>query len=124
MKRSLFPCLLAASCAVPCRAADDVKLDSFNAGGVKISFGTRGAGQPVVLIHGWLASHALNWDLPGITADLAKDFRIIEMDVRGHGRSDKPTKEDQYGEQLVEVWIWRAGLAVRPPFLKLEERRH
>jgi pimeloyl-ACP methyl ester carboxylesterase len=60
-----------------------------------------GKGEPVVLIHGWLASARLNWDLPGITAMLAKDYQVIAMDVRGHGLSDKPTEESAYGPELV-----------------------
>jgi pimeloyl-ACP methyl ester carboxylesterase len=82
--------------------AQDLKIDSFVSNGVKIAYATRGKGEPVVLIHGWLASAGLNWELPGISSALAKDFHIIEMDVRGHGLSDKPKKEELYGEELVE----------------------
>jgi pimeloyl-ACP methyl ester carboxylesterase len=82
--------------------AGELKIDSFTSNGVKIAFATRGKGEPVVLIHGWLASAGLNWELPGISTTLAKDFHIIEMDVRGHGRSDKPKKAELYGDELVE----------------------
>jgi pimeloyl-ACP methyl ester carboxylesterase len=44
----------------------------------------------------------MNWDLPGTTSLLAKDHQVITMDVRGHGKSDKPKKEDAYGPELVE----------------------
>jgi pimeloyl-ACP methyl ester carboxylesterase len=82
--------------------AGELKIESFKAKGVKIAYATRGKGEPVVLIHGWLASAGLNWELPGISTALAKDFHIIEMDVRGHGLSDKPKKEELYGDELVE----------------------
>src|SRR5262245_43153068 len=74
----------------------------FDSKGVKIAYSVQGKGEPVVLIHGFLSSGGINWDLPGVTALLAKDFQVITLDVRGHGQSDKPTKEDAYGPELVE----------------------
>jgi hypothetical protein len=84
-----------------CTWADGPKMDSFQSNGVKIAYSVQGKGEPVVLIHGWLSSAGLNWDLPGISGMLAKDFQVIELDVRGHGQSDKPTKEEDYGAELV-----------------------
>jgi pimeloyl-ACP methyl ester carboxylesterase len=84
------------------QAADKSAGGTFNSNGVKIWYAVQGNGEPVVLIHGWLSSAALNWDLPGISALLAKDYQVITLDVRGHGRSDKPTKEEDYGPELVE----------------------
>jgi pimeloyl-ACP methyl ester carboxylesterase len=44
-------------------------------------------GQPVVLLHG-LASTSHIWDL---TAPLLqKEYRVLALDQRGHGKSDKP----------------------------------
>jgi pimeloyl-ACP methyl ester carboxylesterase len=75
---------------------------TLDAGGVKIWYSVQGQGEPVVLIHGLLASGWLNWDLPGITAALAREHQVITLDVRGHGQSDKPTKDEAYGPELVE----------------------
>ena len=74
----------------------------FQAGDVKIAYVMRGAGTPVVLIHGWLSSAGINWQLPGTMALLARDYQVIALDVRGHGLSDKPTREEAYGEELVQ----------------------
>jgi pimeloyl-ACP methyl ester carboxylesterase len=82
-----------------CVAAEPQTLD---ANGVKIRYYVQGKGEPVVLIHGWLSSAGINWDLFGTTALLAKDFQVITLDVRGHGRSDKPLNEKDYGPELVE----------------------
>jgi len=50
-----------------------------------------GSGTPVVLLHG-LASNARIWDL---TAPLlAQRFRVLALDQRGHGLSDKPDGYD------------------------------
>ena len=40
--------------------------------------------------------------LPGIMATLAKDHRVIALDLPGHGTSDKPEKPEAYGVQMVE----------------------
>jgi pimeloyl-ACP methyl ester carboxylesterase len=70
--------------------------------GVKLTYYTQGEGEPVVLIHGWLSSTAINWGLPGTGALLGKSFQVIALDVRGHGLSDKPLQEEAYGLELVE----------------------
>src|SRR5262249_45170033 len=51
---------------------------------------------------GWLSSAGVNWALPGISELLAKDYQVIALDVRGHGLSDKPAKEEAYGPELAE----------------------
>lgn len=73
------------------------KENYFDSDGVKIRFTDEGSGPPVVLIHGYTASGDLNWRIPGIVAPLVKQYRVITIDNRGHGMSDKPTSVDQYG---------------------------
>ncbi len=107
MTRSV--CLLIVLAALGCagqprtaRAADRPAIKSFDSNGVKIVYFVQGEGEPVVLIHGWLSSAGINWALPGTSDLLARDFQVIALDVRGHGLSDKPTKDDAYGPELVE----------------------
>jgi pimeloyl-ACP methyl ester carboxylesterase len=76
--------------------------DEFDSKGVAIRYAVQGRGEPVVLIHGYQASGALNWDLPGVTAKLAARYRVVTLDCRGHGRSGKPEAEDAYGIEMVE----------------------
>jgi hypothetical protein len=83
-------------------ADEKFSIKSFESNGVKIAYFTQGKGEPVLLIHGWLSSAGVNWVLPGISEHLAKDYQVIGMDVRGHGISDKPTKVEAYGPELVE----------------------
>ncbi|MEO5901251.1 MAG: alpha/beta hydrolase [Ilumatobacteraceae bacterium] len=48
-----------------------------------------GTGRPVVLVHAWgLNSHMWNAQLPVL---LAAGLRCVTIDLRGHGRSDRPT---------------------------------
>jgi pimeloyl-ACP methyl ester carboxylesterase len=107
MTRSRSVLILLAALACPAsvglvHADDKPTVQTFDSGGVKIAYFVQGKGEPVVLIHGWLSSAGINWALPGTSALLARDFQVIALDVRGHGLSDKPTKDDAYGPQLVE----------------------
>lgn len=43
-----------------------------------------GRGAPVVLVHGWGMSAAV-WD--GVAAALVRDYRVLRVDLPGHGRS-------------------------------------
>lgn len=79
----------------------DLHAGEFVSNGVKIAYNEQGKGEPVLLIHGLMSSGALNWTVPGITAALARDHRVVVMDVRGHGQSDKPNAADAYGVKMV-----------------------
>jgi len=59
--------------------------------GIKIHYMTLGRGTPVVLIHGYTGSAEGNWFRNGVAELLAKDHRVIALDCRNHGKSDKPT---------------------------------
>ncbi len=74
----------------------------FDSAGVAIHYTDEGAGEPVVLVHGFAATGNLNWRFTGVVDELAKQFRVITIDARGHGRSGKPTDTAAYGEEMVE----------------------
>jgi 8-oxo-dGTP diphosphatase len=54
-------------------------------GGLRIHLLDRGAGRPLLLLHG-TGDNARTWDL--LAPGLAKSFRVLAMDQRGHGDSD------------------------------------
>jgi len=59
--------------------------------GVKLHYETEGEGSPVVLLHGFGASTRTNWVEPGIWSALVHaGHRVIGLDARGHGESEKP----------------------------------
>jgi pimeloyl-ACP methyl ester carboxylesterase len=58
-----------------------VKVDDFD-----MYYEIHGEGESVLLIHGWGASHDF-WR-PHVL-ELAKSFKVITCDLRGHGESDK-----------------------------------
>src|SRR3954453_2662987 len=51
-------------------------------------------GPEILLIHGFGQSH-MSW-MRQVEGDLAKEFRIIPYDLRGHGNSDKPLEKAPY----------------------------
>lgn len=73
----------------------------FDSDGVKIHYFVEGKGEPVLLIHGFAINARLQWDAPGIVKALVRDHRVIALDVRGHGQSDKPRNPDKYGTEMV-----------------------
>ena len=101
-KKSEIACLIL--CAFVCRAsaAAGRQAAKFDSNGVKIAYAVHGKGEAVILIHGWLSSGWINWELPGTVGMLAKNYQAITVDMPAHGASDKPTKEEAYGLELVE----------------------
>ncbi|MFZ6045608.1 alpha/beta fold hydrolase [Pseudomonas sp. CR3202] len=59
----------------------------FDNDGCQLHYEDYGRGMPVLLVHG-LGSSTRDWEYQ-IPA-LAAHYRVIALDVRGHGRSDKP----------------------------------
>ncbi len=68
---------------------------------------TRGRGPDLVLLHGWGLNLRV-WD--GLTRELAKSFRVIAVDLPGHGRSAWNPKARTPAEQ---AWQVHASLASR-----------
>lgn len=83
-------------------AAENHSGHTFDSKGVPIFYTEEGSGPTVLLVHGLYSSGQMNWALPGVTAALAKDHRVIAVDLRGHGRSGKPQAESAYGVEMVE----------------------
>ena len=83
-------------------------------GGVRLGVAETGnpKGRPIVFIHG-LSQSGRSWARQ-MDSDLAKDHRLVAMDLRGHGRSDKP--RDAYGDS--KAWADDVAAVLRE--LRLE----
>jgi pimeloyl-ACP methyl ester carboxylesterase len=70
--------------------------------GVRIATyeGGNAAGPEIVLIHGFAQAHLCF--APQFESELAREFRLVAYDLRGHGASDKPSDPKAY--QGNEVW--------------------
>src|SRR5690348_1650781 len=75
MVSNLVKCLSVLAFALPSLAfgGEELSRQTLDCKGVKISYVVVGTGEPVVLIHGWTASIATNWQLPGTLHQLAKN---------------------------------------------------
>lgn len=68
-------------------------------GGVGIEYEVTGDGRPVVLLHGFPDSGRLWRNQAPELVDAG--FQVIVPDLRGYGRSDKPTEVEAYALQLL-----------------------
>jgi len=65
--------------------------------GVGIAYTVVGDGPDALLLHGFAADHRVNWVSCGVVdALVAAGRRVIALDARGHGESDKPHDPASY----------------------------
>lgn len=58
----------------------------FEKGNLKLYFEDVGQGEPIIANHG-LSEDTTYWSEPGVTARLAEHYRVVSIDMRGHGRT-------------------------------------
>lgn len=74
----------------------------FRSKDVSIAFADEGEGEPILLIHGFASNHRINWVSTGwYSTLLGEGRRVIAMDNRGHGESDKPHDAASYGTPVM-----------------------
>ena len=82
--------------------------------GVRIYYEIEGSGPPIVLAHG-ISGSLEDWREVGWVESLRDRYRLILVDARGHGRSDKPHDPGAYrrGEgplsRIFDGWNRRPG---------------
>ncbi|HRW09216.1 MAG TPA: alpha/beta hydrolase [Caldilineaceae bacterium] len=77
-------------------------MHSFSSDGVEIAYIDEGEGEPIVLIHGFASNVQTNWVSPSWVGYLrGKGYRVIAFDNRGHGRSQKLYRLEDYGAPLM-----------------------
>jgi len=70
--------------------------------GTRLAYDSVGEGRPIVLVHGFASDRKQNWQNVGWYETLTgAGFRVIAMDCRGHGASDKPHDDAAYGDKMV-----------------------
>ncbi len=68
--------------------------------GVRIHYHVEGEGPPLALQHGLFGS-IVDWTDLGYVEALGRDYRLLLVDARGHGFSDKPHDAEAYNERLL-----------------------
>jgi pimeloyl-ACP methyl ester carboxylesterase len=112
--------LLLAFMALPAHAAEPTSRMLTMSDGMRVHVLEAGRGPPVVLLHGSSGDSQSNYLETGIFQALAERHRVIAMDFRGQGKSDRPTAtrwyaSDRYPADILEVMdqlgVERAHLA-------------
>src|SRR5262245_34769344 len=77
-------------------------MPSFQHDAVDIAYLDEGAGDPIVLVHGFASTKEVNWLSSGWIATLAgAGRRVIALDNRGHGASTKLYNPADYHTDLM-----------------------
>ena len=77
-------------------------MQTFDSDGVRLAFIDEGAGEPVLLIHGFASSVRTNWIEPGWVSLLtSRGLRVVAFDNRGHGESEKLYERGHYSAPLM-----------------------
>ena len=72
-------------------------MPNFHNGEVEIAYLDEGEGEPILLVHGFASSKNVNWVYPTWVSELRKGGRrVIALDNRGHGDSEKLYDPAQY----------------------------
>ena len=72
-------------------------MQHFSHDGFDLAYLDEGAGEPVLLIHGFASNMRVNWVSPGWVKTLTEaGYRAIALDNRGHGASSKSHRPADY----------------------------
>lgn len=94
MQKLLFLLLLVIVQSAIAQPADSGYYQSFDR--TRIYYESVGSGTPVVLVHGFIVN-SQSWKKTALYTDLvSKGYKVIIMDLRGNGRSDKPQDSTAY----------------------------
>jgi pimeloyl-ACP methyl ester carboxylesterase len=81
--------------------------------GIDIYYEIHGEGEPLVLLHGFVAS-SLQWHRWDYVDELKRSHQLVLIDLRGHGRSEKPHTHDEYTleKRLADICAVLNALAI------------
>jgi pimeloyl-ACP methyl ester carboxylesterase len=74
---------------------------SLKIGDMDLYYRVYGDGQPLFLLHGFFGTGKM-WD--SVLAGLAEEFQLIVPDLRGHGKSNNPSKEFTHGQSAQDIF--------------------
>jgi pimeloyl-ACP methyl ester carboxylesterase len=96
----IFPFIITAQINTSSGSTDSLDKDRFftSFDSVRIHFQTKGSGQPVLLLHGFIAN-GKSWKNTALYNDLIHSgFTVVVPDLRGNGLSDKPHNPEAYAK--------------------------
>jgi non-heme chloroperoxidase len=97
--------------SIAIRSPDGIMIAAYEAGNPQ--------GPPILFIHGLMQCH-LAWRRQFADPALAQEFRLLAIDLRGHGASDKPIGKEYYNPDQPwadDLAVTMVQLNVRRPVL-------
>lgn len=79
--------------------------------GIDLWYEEQGSGEPIIQIHGSGFGH---YNFSTATPYLSKYFRVIDLDLRGYGHSDRPIQD-------YDMEIWADDVASLMDYLKIDK---
>jgi len=76
---------------------------------IEMYYEDHGAGEPLVLLHGFTLSHTM-WD--GHLPYLTPHYRVLSVDLRGHGRSTNPRDTFRHDQAARDVYALLDALGI------------
>ncbi len=77
-------------------------MHKFNSDGVQIAYYVEGEGAPILLIHGFASNAQVNWfDTGWVSALVRAGRKVIAVDNRGHGASEKLYDPAEYSAPIM-----------------------
>src|SRR5262245_57965998 len=80
----------------PSRARMTETLYAASTDGTRIAYDVSGEGPALVLLHGGFVQARSSWRETGYVSRLQGEFRVITVDLRGHGESERPRESSAY----------------------------
>ena len=105
MNRMLIAAFVAALASHAPAQADSVKVN-----GIELHYDVQGSGDPLILLHGFGMCGA-KWG--PIAKELAKSYRVITVDARGHGRSTNPSNKFSHPQAAEDIRALMDSLNIR-----------
>jgi pimeloyl-ACP methyl ester carboxylesterase len=81
------------------------------ADGTQLAYVDQGSGPTILFLHGW--SSSLNWFSPQVPA-LSQRYRVLAVDFRGHGASDKTPTGHTMEQYARDVHAFVEGVGADP----------
>ena len=69
---------------------------------MRLHYTDEGQGEAVLLVHGFAVGSDMNWRYTGVAQALRKRYRVIGIDMRGHGLSGAPEGPEDCGLEMIE----------------------
>src|SRR5271167_2734536 len=71
--------------------------------GIEMYYEVRGRGEPLMLLHGFTGAGS-DWRYVFDLDELAKSYRVIIPDMRGHGGSTNPASEFNHRQSALDIF--------------------